>query len=82
MSEARDLVFFYNGVEMTDESVENVPAEFPVPVKGGTMRRGGRVWTVVGVRKTEAPSAARNPVYRIFLTDETHSGPKSLSTRH
>jgi hypothetical protein len=31
MPEARDLVFFYNGVELTDESVENVPAEFPLP---------------------------------------------------
>jgi hypothetical protein len=50
---SRDLVFFCNGLEMTDESVENVPAEFPVPVKGGTMRRGGKVWTVVDVRKTE-----------------------------
>jgi hypothetical protein len=31
MSEVRDLVFFYNGVEMTDECVENIPAEFPLP---------------------------------------------------
>jgi hypothetical protein len=45
MSEARDLVFLYDGVEITDESVENVLAEFPVPVKGDTMGRG-RVWTV------------------------------------
>jgi hypothetical protein len=34
MSGARDLVFFFNGVELTGERVENVPAEFPVPVKG------------------------------------------------
>jgi hypothetical protein len=54
MSEARDLFFLYNGVELTDESVENVPAELPLPIKGGTMRRGGKVWTVVEVRKTEA----------------------------
>jgi hypothetical protein len=52
----------YNGVELTDESVENVPAELPLPMKGGTMRRGGKVWTVVEVRKTEAPSTAGNPV--------------------
>jgi hypothetical protein len=51
MSEARDLVFLCNGVELTDESVENVPAELPRPIKGGTMRRGGKVWTVVEVRK-------------------------------
>jgi hypothetical protein len=68
MSEARDLAFFFNGVEMTDESVENVLAEFPIPVKGGTTRRGGKVWTVVEVRKTEAPSTAGNPVYCIFLS--------------
>jgi hypothetical protein len=82
MSGARDLVFFFNGVELTDESVENVPAEFHVPVKGSTMRRGGKVWTVVEVRKTEAPFTAENPVYCIFLSDEPHTGPKPLSTRH
>ena len=67
MSGARDLVFFFNGVELTDESVENVPAEFSVPVKGSTMRRGGKVWTVVEVRKTEAPFTAENPVFASSL---------------
>jgi hypothetical protein len=48
------------------------------------MRRGGKVWTVVEVRKTEAPSTAGNPVYCIFLilSDEPRCGPNSLSTRH
>ena len=82
MSEARDLVFFYNGVEMTDESVENVPVALPLPMKGGTMRRGRKVWTVVDVRNTEPLSTAGNPVYRIFLSDEPHAGPNPLSTRH
>jgi hypothetical protein len=54
MSEARDLVFFYNGVEMTDESIENVPVALPLPMKGGTMRRGRKVWTVVDVRNSAA----------------------------
>ena len=53
MSGARDLVFFFNGVELTDESVENVPAEFPVPVEGSTMRRGGKVWAAMGPAKSE-----------------------------
>jgi hypothetical protein len=82
MSEARDLVFLCNGVELTDESVENVPAELPLPMKGGTMRRGGKVWTVVEVRKTEAPSTAGNPVCCVFLSDEPYSSPNSLSTQH
>jgi hypothetical protein len=67
MSEARDLVFFYNGVEMTDESVENVPVALPLPMKSGTMRRGRKVWTVVDVRNTEPLSTAGNPVYRILV---------------
>jgi hypothetical protein len=46
------------------------------------MRRGEKVWTVMEVRKTEAPSTAANPVYCIFLSDEPHCGPNSLSTRH
>ena len=71
MEAKRDLVFLYNGVEMTDETVLDVPVELPLPVKGGALRRRGKVWTVVDVRKTVAPDkSARNPVYRIFLTDE------------
>ena len=78
MAEPWDLVFFYNCVEMTTKSFENIRAEFSVPAKGGTMRRGGKVWTAVDVRKTEPLSTGGNPVYRIFLTDEPHRGPKSL----
>ncbi len=51
MSEARDLVFFYNGVEATDETIVNVPVDLPLPEKGGQMRRGGKVWKVVEVLK-------------------------------
>ena len=32
MEAKRDLVFLYNGVEMTDETVLNVPVELPLPV--------------------------------------------------
>jgi hypothetical protein len=77
MSEARDLVFFYNGVELTDESVENVPAELDLPIKGGTMRRGGKVWTVVEVRKTGAPSTAGKQIlqdcFKEKLLEEVYS---------
>jgi hypothetical protein len=75
MSEARDLVFFYNGVEMTDESVENVPVALPLPMKGGTMRRGRKVWTVVDVRNTEPLSTSGNPVYRILSFAKTPQQP-------
>ena len=47
MSGARDLVFFFNGVELTGERVENVPAEFPVPVKAvrcAAAEKSGRWW--------------------------------------
>jgi len=46
------------------------------------MRLGGEVWTVVEVRKTDGLSTARNPVYRIFLSDEHSAGPTPPSTRH
>jgi hypothetical protein len=62
MEAKRDLVFLYNGVEMTDESVLNVSVDLLLPVKGGVVRRRGKVWT-----KTDTPS--RNSVYRIFLSD-------------
>jgi hypothetical protein len=70
MPEAWDLVFFYNGVEMPDKSVENIPAEHPVPVKGATMRRGGKVW-IVGVQKTESPSSPAGIQARLMNAAET-----------
>jgi len=68
--------------EATDETVVNAPAKLPLPVNGGVMRLGGEVWTVVEVRKTDGLSTARNPVYRIFLSDEHSAGPTPPSTRH
>ena len=82
MSETRDLVFFYNGVEAADETILNLPVDLPLPEKGGLMRRGGRVWKVVEVIKTNPSSTtARNVVYRVFLSDEYDSGPTPPSTR-
>ena len=76
MSEARDLVFFYNGIEAADETILNLPVDQPLPENGGLMRRGGRVWKVVEVTRTNPPSTtARNVVYRVFLSDEYDSGP-------
>jgi hypothetical protein len=41
MSKARDLVFFYNGVEATDETIANVPYTWPAAFRDA--RRGGCV---------------------------------------
>jgi len=68
--------------EATDETVGNAPAKLPLSAKGGVMRLGGEVWTVVEVRKTDELSTARNPVYPIFLRDEHCAGPTLPSTRH
>jgi hypothetical protein len=69
MEPQMDLVFFFNGVELTEETVLNAPAGLPIPVKGGTVCRRGRIWTVAEVQRSYASSG--NPVYRIFLTSQS-----------
>jgi hypothetical protein len=69
MSESKmNLVFVFNSVELTDETVLSAPVDPGIPHKGGAMRRRGRVWTVIEVQRSDAPSG--NSVYRIFLSEQ------------
>jgi hypothetical protein len=66
----------YNGVELTDESVENVPAEAPLPIKSGQwwkfekQKRDSTREGSMGIKETQKPEGVSTLVRP---GDEAHS---------
>lgn len=69
MENARQLVYRYEGDANTDEVIQDLDGEIPVPGIGDVIMRRGNKWKVVKVIREHLqsnPSAI--PVHRVFLT--------------
>jgi len=61
----KQFVYRYEGDPKTDEVVQDLEGDTPVPQKGAVIPRKGTTWTVVEVLTSHNPPAI--PVYRVFL---------------
>ena len=56
----------FNADPSTDEIVEDLEGNIPVPEKGGLIKRTEKQWKVVNVFKTFGKGI---PIHTVFLTD-------------
>lgn len=70
MGEPCQYVFRFNGDANSDEAVLDMGGELAMPGRGQVIERNEKLWKVVMVTTTVAPSPRSPfPVHHLFLTD-------------